>query len=502
MKTLRIPLVGSFVQRTSEGIGSLSTDQIFDNCFPVSEINPLTGKQSAFLTKRNGFNAVTLAVTTNALGSYGLTVWTGCNSSSPVIASYTKNASSVAFFVAPNVQVGSNISSSNACTYLDETVISGAAHLTASIKDTASSTLRLYYFPEGGAWAQVTSAALTTMICSEHAHMDGYWFAMRTDGRIYNSDLNTVSSWQASNFVSDNSFADKGVGIARYKNTIVAFGDYGLGFYFNAGNAAGSVLSRIKNADIRIGCVRRNNTIGRVFATVGDTIYWIGINPDTGRAGIYRLKGYTAEKISTTTIDRILSVLFDFYIAGAFQLMGMAHLMFGSTSSPTTSMLCYCIDQNFWWRFVPGNGIQVSAIVGGPGNAPTQSAFISPSTDVIYRFSALWPSFNWIDNATSTYTMRVQTDNMDVGTDRKKFWRKLRITYDRQGQTSPITVSASDDDFVSYSALGSIDTVSSNAQSWITRLGASRRRSWRFEHSTSTACRIAAIEIDYDMGDP
>lgn len=500
MKTLRIPLVGSIVQRDPGPAQNFSTDQFFDNCAPISESNPITGKLSVWLAKRTGFAASVQSVTTNALGSYGAVVWTGnaaALATAPVIASYVRSASSVAFFNG-TIQVGSDVPSTNSCAYMDETTISGTSHLTASLKDTATSTIRLYFFPEGGAWTAVTSAHLTTStvpVCAEHAHMDGYQFAMRQDGRIYNSDLNTVSSWAAASFLTANSFADKGVGVCRYKNLIVGFGDYSTEFFYNAGNAAGSVLSRVANADLRIGCVRRSNTNGRVFMPVGDTVYWIGLNPESGRKGIYRLKGFGAEKISTNTVDNLLES--SYFVVGAFQMLGMAHLMIAEAI--TGAALCYCIDRNFWWRFVPGGGLPISIVIGGLSNAPTQSILLSPLSAATYVFQTIGSSYQ---DATSTFSLTVQTDNMDLGTERKKYWRKLRITYDRQSSTSPITIKSSDDDFATFSTLGSIDTVSSNAQNWISRLGASRRRSWQFTHSANTPCRISAVEIDYDVGNP
>lgn len=505
MKTLRLPLVGSFTSRSpGPALDTATQDQYFDNCVPEMEVNPLTGKPTVYTSKRNGFTS-TASVGTLATGNYGITVWTGnAASTAPAILSFLKQgATSTQFFTPQGGQIGSDIPSATACTYLDETTVNGTAHLTASIVNISSYNF-LYFFPEGGAWTQVTSAHLTTAaipICPDHCHMDGYQFVMRRDAKIYNSDLNTVSSYSATNFITANSFSDNGVGIARYKNTIAAFGAFSVEFFYNAGNAAGSVLSRIANATIRIGCRTRSPLNGRVFIPLQDTIYWLGVNAETGQTGLYRLKGYTAEKVSGGTEDKMFTAASAslLMINGSFQLFGLSHIMF-TIGQSIAHRLCYCVDRNFWWRFIPGNSIQVTSIVGNDQSAggANRSCFSAVQNNEVYTFGVPATPV-WTDNA-SSYSLVVQTGNLDAGTDLKKFWRKLRLQYDTQASASPITVKASDNDGNSFSTLGTIDTVSTNAQNWLTRLGASRRREWQFTHSTATACRIAAVQLDYDEG--
>ena len=57
MKTLRIPLVGSLTNRNPNAAVADTADQRFVNCFPVVEMNPITGKPTAWLHKRQGCTA-------------------------------------------------------------------------------------------------------------------------------------------------------------------------------------------------------------------------------------------------------------------------------------------------------------------------------------------------------------------------------------------------------------------------------------------------------------
>lgn len=499
MKTLRIPAIGSLMQRDpTTTISSFTKDQFFDNCFPELSKNPVTDKVSVYLTKRHGLLLQT-AVTSASAGLYGATIWTGGPNQPPnIITSARKSGVTSTMILEAGVQIGSDIPNTSSCAYIDETVINATPHLTASLTDSSDGSVEAWYRAHGGAWTQVTSAPVTSVaLCPDHCHMDGYQFFMTQDGKIYNTDLNTVSSVQSNNFITANSFADKGIGITRYKNLVVGFGDYSTEFFFNAGNASGSVLSRVKSADIRIGCIRRSSDAGRVFMPIGDSVYWIGFNPESGLKALYRLKSLSAEKVSSPTVDKILSASpttgLALFIAGAFSLDGMTHLMIGITGQ--SSMLCYCLETNFWWRFTPGGNLAVSAILGGAGGAPEQPRLVTPSNSTIYAFSSPITPF-WTD-ASSTYSMTVQTENMDMGTRKKKYWRSLSVIGDMT--TSTLDVSYSDDDYSSFSASRSISPGVAGSEQ-LTRLGASRRRAWKLTHNTTTACRMRFIDIDYDEG--
>src|SRR5262245_20088595 len=267
MKTGRFPLVGSITTREA-GLATSefgSTDQIFINCFPEVVKNPITGAPTVVLNKRLGFQELVASVQASATGSYGAVVWTGkADATSPVILSYVKSTGTSVMFFNQSTQIGSDVGSTNRCSYMDETVISGTANLTATLRDSGTSALEAWFFPEGGSWTQITDGDFPSGIGVEHAHMDGSMFVMsKTTGRIHNSDLNSLSAWTAGNFIQASPTGEPGVGCVRYGKYIVGFSKTSLGFFYNAGNSTGSVLSRVQGADIRIGMNDANNGVGR-----------------------------------------------------------------------------------------------------------------------------------------------------------------------------------------------------------------------------------------------
>jgi hypothetical protein len=492
--TERIPLVGSLTNRNPNAALADTKDQQFVNCFPEIIKNPITGQSRAWLNKRQG-TAASSDVSSGATGSYGAIIWTS-NSGAvpPVVFSYLKTGgTNMQFFDTAGTQIGGDVGTTNSCLAMAETDISGTGNLTAVLTDSTSGANEAWFFPEGGAWTQITDGDFPSSICPSHDHMDGYMFVMTEAGKIYHSDVNSLSAWTSTSFISANSFADNGVGLVRHKNLILGFGDASGEFFYNAGNATGSVLSRIENATIRIGAVRNTSGRGPAMKAVGNTVYWIGVNADTGAKGIYRLNGMQPEKISSAYIDKLVSNGVIRSVVGGINLLGMSHIAF---SSGSTSVWCYCLETGFWWLLTPAGSLTISAMASGSDSSAYSKSYFSTVTNAkIYTFNPNSPV--WQDNS-SAYTMTVQTDPMDLGTRKRKFWEAVSIIGDTQSSTSNVSISSSDDDYANFSTARDIDM--STTANRLTRWGSSRRRAWKLTNNSNTPCRLEAMDIEYEMG--
>lgn len=502
MSSLRIPLVGSLTDRNPNASLNDTTDQQFINCFPEVVTNRITQKSQVVLNKRQG-SIASADVQASATGQYGAIVWTTNSAvTAPLALSFLKSTSqSMMFFNESGVQHGADVPNTAGCPFMSETDISGTGNLTAVLLDYPTAALEAWYFPQGGAWTQITDGDFPTNITAGHAHMDGYMFVMTDAGRIYNSDLNTLSSWTASSFITL-SGGGNGIGLARHRDLIVGFSDYSTEFFYNAGNASGSVLSRARDGLIRIGAARGGATQAPSFRAIGDSVYWIGQNADSGKKGVYRLKGAGegggagAEKISNSTVDRIVNNGGLGWIAGSFSMFGMTHVAF-STGSSGHSCLCYCVDTGYWWVFLPAGTLTILAMLGAVNVSGYSKSYMTTATNAkFYTFDSNAPV--WQDNG-SAYTMTVQTGADDLDTYKKKYYRSLKIIGDSQTSTSAIGVSYSDDDFATFTSAGSID-MNTVPPPRLSRLGASRRRAWKVTHSANTPCRIAAMQLDFDQG--
>lgn len=497
MPRLRIPLFGSYTNRNVDPAAFSSSDQQFVNGYPEIISNALTRDTKVQFNKRPGHTTSSSLASVSAAASVGMVLsWTGNSSLAPPPAVAFKNVgdSSTSVWNMSNAsKIGADIADTSDCFALTETVVSTTANIVGNFVDSSSSAAEQWVFPEGGAWAQVTDGDFPTNIVGFPVHMDGYTFNMTQDGKIYNSDLNSVTAYTATNFISANLYPDKGVTVARHGRYIVAFGEKSIEFFVNAGHPFGSPLTKVEGG-LQVGAARRQMQTHHTVLQALGTVYWIGTNSEGATTGVYRFKGNEPEKVSNPGIDKLLSSGNIAGFVGTMCLHGLNHVVMQGEGA---GVWCFCAESNFWWKLTLASG-EVRACLGVNdasfgGGATTY--FVTGTSKKVHHFSTTTSPVYQDDGA--AYTMTVQTDNIDAGTDRIKFWKRLRIICDRQ-TSGTIGVAWSDDDFGNFTTAVNVEIT--NGFALASRLGSSRRRSWKLTHSANTPCRIEAVEIEYELG--
>src|SRR3990167_8620118 len=329
MTTVRIHLVGSFNQRSIDGAVSLSSelDQRFLNCAFTVVKNPVTGSDVVYVEKRPGVSVDTLVdadeFSTGLLKSQSLTsIISGFGSTNSIIyvgptnvgtitgqslhfsetligsTSYIliKSSDGTGWFFAEDAvddlsYVGNTTSGSAVISSLDNTTgmyvgqaISGtgvgagariltvdsATQITLNVNSTANGT-DITFTKTPIAKIIDSDFATTSDYISALVPMDGYLFYTTSDGKVNNSNLNSVTAYSAIDFLSAQMYPDPTVAIARTKNTLGVFGTNSLEIFKNVGNANASPLQSIPERCVRIGT---NNQLG--ITTLEDDVYFVG----------------------------------------------------------------------------------------------------------------------------------------------------------------------------------------------------------------------------------
>lgn len=362
MPTIRVPLAGSFNQRSIDGDASLtlSEDQRFLNCLFSVVQNPITGKSTVYVEKRPGWGADSLV--SSGIASTGL------------IKPQTFNAAFSAFGETNSACYVGTINVGNITgrmLHATETIVSASSYVllrssdgtgwyyAEDAKDTLSytghtssgsatvSTVvpltgiypgQLVTGPQIGAGARVstwntatstilltvassatsTGAALTKepiakvlsavfnsagTYISAFAPMDGYHFYATDDGYINNSDLNTFTAYSSNAKLAVQASPDPAIGVAIQNNVVVVFGLGSNEKFQNAGLASGSPLQRIAQAAEKTGCIDQ-----RSVTQIENDIYYVS-SPSEGDVGVYRMRGSQSVRISTPTVDRIMGTV-------------------------------------------------------------------------------------------------------------------------------------------------------------------------------------------------
>ena len=132
------------------------------------------------------------------------------------------------------------------------------------------------------------------------AYFNTYVYVMTDDGKIWNSEPNDPTKWDALNFITAEAEPDKGVALAKHFNYLIAFGQWSTEFFYDAGNAVGSPLLPNQSFRIEFGCANGNSVV-----ELQQTVVWVAVGRNTGRS-VLMLDGTKPVQISDVSIERIL----------------------------------------------------------------------------------------------------------------------------------------------------------------------------------------------------
>lgn len=334
--------------------------------------------------------------------------------------------------------------------------------------------------------AKIIDSDFPSTATGAFVELDGYIFIGTSTGRIYNSDLNSITSWGSTSWIAVNMQADGSVALAKSKNQIVAFGRNHIEFFYNAGNPSGSPLGRTEQAMIRIGSYDTDNIV-----PFRDYIFFVGQDTGYENAGVWQLRGFETKRLSSIPLTRMLSQNVsglnaeNIYLS-AFEHQGKQFVYFGmGNSSNLVADYLYCLESGEWveagypflMRFSEGlNGIAINSTSG-----------------IIYSADPLTPTYQ--DVGSASYTARIQTSLWDGGTNNRKYIKSIKLIADVQASGSA-SISWSDDDYANYNTARTVDMTSMFKE--LKACGSCRRRSFKIEHSANTPFRAEALEIEYE----
>lgn len=536
---------------------SIYKDQVYVNCVPVIYSNPVTQKSTVYLQKRYGTTAAAISGSSEVTANFysnaqalvyeatGQTIYRNGASIGSITAnrfvyyitstqisgkecvafvSYDTNGNNSegwyhfqdadgATFTADTdssnailtnvsstagLYVGQAISGTGIGTGARIQSIDSATQITLTVQSTATNTT-VTMTPT--ALAKVISTNFPTNAQGGFAFLDGYSFIQDVNGKVWNSNINTITTWGASSYISANKSPDIGKGVYVWKNYVVAFGKDSTEFFQNAGNPSGSVLRRIDGMARRIGIKSVTDTITGTpvhsFAyakNVEDDLYFAGQSKNA--MGVYRISESGLEKVSTQHIDNII------YLKTPQISSVFCGGQIGVAVSCDLEVTGYPGDAMVYWPSSKVWTYWTSPTDGGSDRGMWGRCSIDVSTFTNYlcgingkRFTTDVTAFS--DDGVA-FDMFVQTPKLDLGTQNRKKIKSIGLVCDEQA-AGTVTVEFSDDDFESLVTLGTLDIT--GPQPRLYRGGSFRGgRAWRLTHNDTEDFRAEAIEIEYEEG--
>lgn len=502
-QVIRMPLVGTETGRTignasgssaSSGVvgvgivgimivgltSAATKDQRFINAMPEKLVDPLTNKTTFYLTKRPGWETLSTPKASN-VGS-AIHIWSGKGAGTAVVTT----------FGATNSELFEDTTSRGTTTgkvlFINDTLVGTTPNLTLVTNNNSA-----YFYPSGGALTQIVDVDFPGNVAGETitgniVFLDGYAFIMTLSGKVYNSDLNSLSSWSALGFISCNMSADGGIGLARYKDQIVAFGKESTEFFSDVGNPVGSPLQRTANGYMAIGCVSQHTIV-----QLEDTVAWLGTASDS-TISLYLMEGLQAKRISTPAIEAILGTtsVSGLYLNAA-KIAGKTFLFLVSTSDARTYV--YSIEDSVWheWNGVSQLWHHMTGIASG-----TKFVYAVTEQNTSGKVYVIDPLSYAFQDDGNNYTYSVQTYRWDGNNSRRKFIRKMRLVGDIQEIASPVDIAWSDTDYLTTTSARTIDMSLSDPS--IPNCGSFRRRAFNISNTSNGPLRLEALEFEVVQG--
>ena len=360
------------------------------------------------------------------------------------------------------------------------------------------------------------------------AELDGYLFVMDTDGRIYNSDINNIPSWNALGFLDAQREQDAGIFLTKHHDNVVALGSNSLEFFYNAGNPTGSPLSRRPDISYRTGAL----DVRSVF-TSGERIYFIG-SEKVGTPGIWQLSGFQLTKVSPDSIDSFIantrvSEGYRFNVTGGY--IGEHYITFFNTLRPNTDetytpefTFFYDATNNVWGSFET----EIATVDAfGMAGISERSEILRGESVILFMSGDLaifdltgsildqsgedqYVVDDYIVNQDAYVTggiaqqqnnisMDIIFNESDFDTYTNKFMYRFSIVGDSVGSNSdasaPILVSWSDDNYRTFIEPRYYPT---GIRHSLTALGSFTRRAFRLQYSGTEKLRLEKLEFDVE----
>lgn len=347
-----------------------------------------------------------------------------------------------------------------------------------------SNTKFAYLYDDAGGLVQVTDPDFPTSLVPGSAYLDGTTYVMDQNANILGSGINAPQNWDPLNKIVAQIEPDGGVFLTKQLVYVIAFKQWSVEVFFDAGNPTGSPLAPVQGAKVNVGC--------RSAASVQDiegSLFWIAAARD-GSTSVWAMDSLKAVQVSTPAIDRLLQQA-DYSSVYSWGLRIVGHKFYGITLPNNNLTLVYDVVSRVWYQWSDASGNYLS--LNRSTFSTTQQPLVqSTNSGKIYKFALTSPN----DDG-QVFPMDLYTPNVDFGTRLKKYLKNLDIIAD-QGAGSTLFVRCSDDDYQTWTNFRQVDL--GQARPRLTDCGTFRRRAYHFRHFANTPLRIQAVEAWVDLG--
>lgn len=172
--------------------------------------------------------------------------------------------------------------------------------------------------------------------------IDGYIAANKVNsGQFYISAINNATSWDALDFATAESSPDRLNRVINAVGQLWLFGDTTTEIWTNRGGAA-FPFARIAGAKMEVGILAPYTAVA-----LDNSVFWVG-QDDRGFGIVYRANGFSPERISTETIERLIQDTTDVASMRAWTYQQDGHEFYAITGGGLETTLVYDLNTKLW----------------------------------------------------------------------------------------------------------------------------------------------------------
>ncbi len=343
--------------------------------------------------------------------------------------------------------------------------------------------VKAYTYDAGAGLVNVSDGDYPAAAQKGSAYLDGTTYVMTGKASIQGSALNDPTSWDPANVLIAQIEPDGGIFLAKQLVYVIAFKQWSVEVFYDAGNAAGSPLAPVQGAKVSVGC-KHQDTVRELEGT----LFWLSQSRG-GSIGVMEMDGLKAKTISTPAIERLLQQA-DFTTVYSWVTKVAGHKLYVVTLTASNLTLAYDVTSQRWYQWTDSGG-NYFPIISSTISSAQQPLLQHATNGLVYKMEIT----NYTDQG-ALITFDLYTPNYDGGTRMGKYMHSMDVVAD-QTTGSTLQIRKSDDDYQTWSNFRTVDLGSKRPR--LTGCGTFRRRAYHLRHACNTPFRISAIEPQLDI---
>jgi hypothetical protein len=339
--------------------------------------------------------------------------------------------------------------------------------------------------------AKIIDTDFPSDVIGPFACLGGFNFVMTENGRVYNSNLNSIISWTAGDYIPTNFYPDDGRGgVWVVSSRIAAISSGSFEWLYNAGNPSGSPLSASSELNFPIGGIN-----SRSVCQIDGMFFWIS-SLQSGSCSVYTLNGFSPVELPSSQLSALLGSLLlsegqPFPICmTSFKYGGKIYLLIGGS-------FAFDLENKIWSYWGVDNRLphRTTGIYDTLGFQRTRGDIYGVSGSGSVN---LFTTGSIIDGLAFGGNLIIRSQRSDLGTGNRKTVEYYELDSDVQS-SGTATLEVSDDDFQTWTTIGTFDMTRVNPR--IYRGGSWKGgRAHRLTHSANTPFRASTLTIKYGVG--